>query len=273
MLSKTPSKPSALSLFQGETRHKRLVPFEQSFAYKLFLIDIDIDRLDEASAQSACFAVERTSLFSFRRRDHGSRKEIPLRPWAEEMFALADINLDGGSIRLVTIPRHLFYKFAPISLWFGYQPDGELCGIIYEVNNTFGETHAYVAPVNSERAQHEAEKQLYVSPFFDVTGKYRFTLRTPDERLSLIIENIENGERTHVATLKAKRHPAKVSTLLKAAFLRPFSTLGVSAAIHFEALKLWVRKANYRSRPASPPSPASRATPLPLGGKGQQNDK
>ena len=105
MLSKISSKLSALSLFHGETRHKRLVPFEQSFAYKLFLIDIDIDRLDEANAQSACFAVERPSLFSFRRRDHGNRKKAPLRPWADEMFALADINLNGGSIRLVTMPR------------------------------------------------------------------------------------------------------------------------------------------------------------------------
>lgn len=253
----------ALMLYKGQTQHTRFVPFEQSFAYKLFLLDIDIDRLEEAAAQSACFAVDKPGLFAFRRRDHGARRDIPLRPWATDMFASAGITLDGGTIRLVTLPRHLFYKFAPISLWFGYGPAGDLRGVIYEVNNTFGDTHAYVGAVDGARTQHIADKQMYVSPFFDVTGKYRFTLRAPDDRLSLTIDNLVEGERTHMANIKARRAPATNGTLLKAAVTRPFSTLGVSVGIHFEALKLWLRKAGYRSRPAPPDTPMSTAQRLP----------
>lgn len=244
-----PHNTPALSLFTGHTQHARYTPFEQSFSYKLFLLDIDIDRLDEASNQTTCFAVEKPALFSFRRRDHGERADTPLRPWAEKMFASASVDLDGGPIRLVTLPRHLFYKFSPISLWYGYSPDGDLRGIIYEVNNTFGETHAYVASVEGARSQHEAEKQLYVSPFFDVAGKYRFTLRPPDEKLSVIIENLEDNTRTHMATIKAKRVPATTGAFLKAAILRPLSTHGITFGIHFQAFKLWLKKAGYRSRP------------------------
>ena len=256
----TPDLP-ALMLYKGQTQHTRFVPFQQSFTYKLFLIDIDIDRLDEADGQTACFAVERANLFSFRRRDHGNRRDEPLRPWAEEMFHNAGVVLDGGAIRLVTLPRHLFYKFAPISLWFGYGPDGALRGIIYEVNNTFGDTHAYVAATTDGCSQHEADKQLYVSPFFDVSGKYRFTLRKPSERLNLVIDNLENGQRTHMANIKANRVTPTRRALMKVAITRPLSTFGVTLAIHYEAFKLWLKKAGYRSRPPAPIGPMTPAAP------------
>ena len=252
----------ALKVFKGHTRHTRFVPFKQSFYYKLFLIDIDIDRLDEAGKTSTLFSVDKPGLFSFRRSDHGYRKDIPLRGWAEDMFATAGIALEAGCIRLVTLPRHLFYKFAPISIWFGYGQHGDLRGVIYEVNNTFDDTHAYVAPVSDGVNKHEVDKQLYVSPFFDVTGQYLFTLRAPDERLSIVIDNLVDGQRTHMANIIAKAVPASSAEFLKAALLRPFSTLGVTVGIHFEALKLWLKKAGYRSRPPAPSTPATVAAVL-----------
>lgn len=257
------SRP-ALAVYKGLTRHTRYVPFERSFAYKLFLIDIDIDRLEEAGRQSACFSVDRPGLFSFHRAHHGSRKNAPLRPWAEAMFAKANIDLEGGVVRLVTLPKHLFYKFAPISLWFGYGPKADLRGVIYEVNNTFGETHAYVAAANDARNQHEVAKQLYVSPFFDVTGQYRFTLRAPDAQLSLIIENIQDDTqtRTHMASLKGKQFNATTGVFIMAAFARPLSSIGVSFAIHYQALRLWLRKAGYRSRPPLAKNRMTVAAPL-----------
>lgn len=263
--------PPALQLYKGQTRHSRFTPFEQSFSYKLFLIDIDIDRLDEANTISALFNIDKPGLFSFRRSDHGYRKNIPLRGWAEDMFATAGIDMEAGRIRLVTLPRHLFYKFAPISLWFGYGPNGALRGVIYEVNNTFGDTHAYVAPVSEGLNQHEANKQLYVSPFFDVSGQYRFTLRSPDARLSMVVDNYVDGQRTHMANIIAKAAPASSTEFLKAAISRPFSTFGVTLGIHFEALKLWLRKAGYRSRPSAPLRPTTIATSLTGSGSQEEN--
>ena len=239
----------ALRLYLGQTTHKRFVPFERHFAYKLFLIDIDIDRLDEASKTTSLFKVDKPGLFSFRRRDHGCRADTALRPWAEDRFAEAGIDLDGGAIRLVTFPRHLGYKFAPISLWFGFRPDGHLEGVIYEVNNTFGDTHAYVAGTAEARAQHTADKQLYVSPFFDVSGAYHFTLREPGEKLDLIVENLNDKTRIHMANIKARRAEATGTAFARAAIARPLSTLGVTLAIHWEALHLWLKGAGYRSRP------------------------
>lgn len=251
----------ALSLWKGQTVHARYVPFQRRFAYDLALIDIDIDRLEEANSVSALFSVGKPNLFSFRTEDHGPREAgAPLRPWAEQMLAKAGVALDSGAIRLVTFPRHWFYKFAPLSLWYGYGPDGELRGIIYEVNNTFGETHCYVAAVDGERCAHETAKAFHVSPFFDVTGTYRFTLRAPGETLGLVIENMKDGERQHLATIKARRYSANTGMLLRLAFTNPLSTLGVTLGIHWQALKIWLRGAGYRRKPAPPTHAASVAT-------------
>ncbi len=245
--------PAALSLWAGQTVHKRFVPFERSFSYKLTLIDLDIDQLAAAGKVSRFFSVNTPGVFSFRSSDHGPRSpRAPLRPWAEEQFAKAGIDLGGGTIRLVTFARHFFYKFAPISLWYGYDRSAHLKGIIYEVNNTFGEHHCYVAPIEAARAQHMADKALHVSPFFDVTGQYAFILRDPDDTLDVVVTNMKNGVRTHMANIKARRVAVTDSALLSLATRNLFSSLGVTAAIHWQALLLWMRGAKYHAKPPPP---------------------
>ena len=190
----------ALRLLKGHTTHQRSAPFMHRFKYGLALIDIDVDRLDEAAAQSALFGVDKSNLFSFNRRDHGERKSKDLRLWADRHFEGAGIELNGGAVRLVTFPRHAFYKFAPISIWLGHDPQGNLAGVLYEVNNTFGETHTYVASTpNTSRNRHIGDKQFHVSPFFDIR--------------------------------------------------RPISSLGVTFAIHWQALRLLLKGAKYHSKP------------------------
>ena len=257
-------QPDPLQLYIGKTSHARFTPFEFRFSYNIALIDIDIDRLDEASACSSLFKAEKSALFSFRRKDHGARTDNPLRPWALSQFAKADVDLDGGPIRLVTFPRHAFYKFAPISLWYGYGPDGQLRGVIYEVNNTFGETHAYVAAANNEPGRTLADKAFHVSPFFDISGKYRFTMRPPGACLDLVIDSLDGDQRTHMANIVARARPATTPQFARLALMMPLSTLGVTFAIHWQALKLWIKGAKYRPKPPLPAHDTSVARAIPF---------
>lgn len=256
----TPAPP--LRLFKGRTVHKRFTPFERRFSYRIFMIDVDIDRLDQAARSSMFFSVGKPNLFSFKRKDHGAKKNEPLRPWAIEEFKKAGVSLDGGPIRLVTFPRGLFYKFAPISVWFGFNPDNQLRGAIYEVNNTFGETHCYVAKAQQGRSQHKSDKNFHVSPFWDVTGQYRFTLQPVGEKLDLVIDSIVNGERIHMANIKARQIPTSSLSFLKTSITKPLSAIGVSIGIHWEALWLWLRGAGYRSKPNPPEQRTTIAKPL-----------
>jgi len=240
----------ALRLWRGHTVHQRSVPFEHRFKYGLALIDVDIDRLVDADRQSVVFSVDRSNLFSFNRKDHGDRQPADLRPWAEQQFANAGIDLNGGVIRLVTFPRHGFYKFAPISLWLGHGPDGTLEGILYEVNNTFGETHIYAAATpEGSRHRHSTDKVFHVSPFFDVSGAYQFTLRWSDTDLRLLVATQKDGAQTHLATITAKSRPATARSFAMLALTKPLSSLAVTIGIHWQALKLWIKGAKYHSKP------------------------
>ena len=264
------TKLPALRLYQGQTTHIRFKPFERRFSYKITLIDIDIDRLDEAKQASWLFSVDRRNMFNFRRSDHGPRKNAPLRPWAEAELTKAGVTLDGGPIRLVTFARGLFYKFAPLSVWYGYGPDEQLRGVIYEVNNTFGETHNYVAASPHARSQHESDKAFHVSPFWDVTGRYKFTLRPPGNTLDLVIDSLVDGERLHMANIKAQEHPATTARFMRTALLRPFAAMGVTLGIHWEALHLWRRGAGYRSKPKPPEHRTTIATTTSPTGDNQE---
>ncbi|MEN9874074.1 MAG: hypothetical protein RL186_971 [Pseudomonadota bacterium] len=244
----------APGLFFGRTVHVRFAPFSHKLTYDIFQVLLDIDALPATLAGLKWMTHNRFGAFSFYERDHGDRSGAPLRPWVEARLAEAGVDLAGGPIRLLTFPRVLGYVFNPLSVFFAYRPSGELAGVIYEVNNTFGETHSYVAPAtNTGIERHSADKVFHVSPFFDVSGRYAFTLRAPDDHLSLVIDKYAAGVRDHVATLKARRLPLDDKTLAFYFFAMPFLTLKVIAAIHFEALKLLFKGARYHHPPKFPP--------------------
>jgi uncharacterized protein len=241
------------AILRGQTTHMRLTPFTRRFSYRLFQLVLDIDTIAETTRRLRLFSYNRANLFSFHDRDHGERTGAPLRPWALAAFASAGIDLMGGPIRIVAFPRLFGHVFNPISLFLGYQPDGRLVGVVYEVNNTFGHSHSYVAAIDTAgRAAHEAAKLLHVSPFFDVIGDYRFQLRASAETLSLVIENWVAGARTHLATLRGKTTALTDAALAGYALAAPWRAGLVLGAIHWQALWIWLRGAGYRPVPAPP---------------------
>ncbi len=240
----------AAQLWFGRTHHTREKPFKRSFSHRIAMLEIDIDRLEEADGLSKLFSVGRGNLISFQPKDVGARSaDTSLRAWADAQFAEAGIALEGGAIRLLTFPRVLGYGFSPISLWLGHGPDGALRAAIYEVHNTFGETHCYVSALNPESGPQQAEKALFVSPFFDVTGEYRFNLRRSDAATALTVENLSADARHHVASLVVRSEKLASPAILKWLVAMPISGLGVMFAIHWQALHLWLKGAGYRDKP------------------------
>jgi uncharacterized protein len=247
-------------VYTGRTVHVRFKPFVHRLAYEVFQILVDVDHLDRDLGPLKWLRLNRFGPMAFYEKDHGDRSDAPLRGWVEQRLAEAGIDLEGGPVRLLCFPRVLGYVFNPISVFFGYRPDGRLAGVIYEVNNTFGATHSYVAPASGEAVEYqEADKVFHVSPFFDLSGHYGFTLRGPGETLGLTITKHQPDGPDHVATLKARRTPLNDAALRKAFFAIPFLTLKVIIGIHWEALKLLLKGARYH-HPSLPPSPASLAS-------------
>lgn len=237
-------------LWFGTTTHVREKPFRRSFKHRIAMLELDIDRLAEAGQLSPLFSVGKGAAISFRETDNGARNSsVPLRVWAEARLAEAGVGLDGGMIRLVTFPRVLGYGFAPISIWYGHGPAGELRGVIYEVHNTFGETHSYVTAYGGADARERAEKAFHVSPFLDVNGQYRFSLRPEDDFMGLTVENIGADGRHHIASLAVQPADLTTAAILKWLVRMPISGLGVMIAIHWQALRLLLKGARYRDKP------------------------
>ena len=96
------------------------------------------------------------------------------------------------------------------------------------------------------------DKAFHVSPFIDMAARYRFRLKEPGEKLSILIrQSLRDGE-TLLAMHTARREALSDTALLRVLVKYPLLTAKVMFAIHWEALKLWIKAARYHSRPAPP---------------------
>jgi DUF1365 family protein len=244
--------------YNARTTHQRLSPPRPRFSYRLFYLFLDIDRIDETCAGTRLLSHNRPNLFSFHDRDHGERPSESLRAWTEKTFYEAGIDATGGKIMLLALPRVLGFVFNPLSVFFAYNDEGGLRGVLYEVRNTFGEKHVYaVSAQNGLNLQH-ADKAFHVSPFFAVKGSYSFSLNAPGDHLSMTVKNIVDGRVEHIAALVGVKVRLSDWRLAIAFLSLPMMTLGVVAAIHWQAFKLWLGGARYHSKPPEPESTVSR---------------
>jgi uncharacterized protein len=167
----------------------------------------------------------------------------------------AGADLTGGRIDLLCMPRTLGYAFNPLSIYFCHHADGALVALVYEVHNTFGERHSYVIRVSSGGGllHQQCRKALYVSPFMDMNLHYEFRVAAPAHRIAVGIRaGSTANEPIMSAALAGMRRPFTDRALI-GAFLRiPAITIKVIGAIHFEALRLWLKGLRPRSRPAPP---------------------
>ena len=256
---------NAAALIHATVMHRRHIAPLYRFVYRAFYLLIDIDRLDAAAGQSRWLVCNRRGLVAFNNADHGPRDGKPLRPWVEGLLAEHGIALDGGCIQVLCMPRIFGHVFNPISVYYGHGPDGAVRGVIAEVHNTFGEQHCYVLPVAAggldDGQVMTKAKNFHVSPFLDVAGDYQFRLGPPpetvDETLRVLIDEFRDGAAVMTASLFGKRKPLTTRSLGLALLRWPLITLQVVFGIHWQALKLWVRGAGYRPKPAPPQTSSS----------------
>ncbi len=244
---KPPTNP--LSLYAGQVMHARMKPFAHRFTYRVFSILIDLDRLDEIKALSPVFCVDRFNLLSFHCADHGARDGSHPRATVERQLAEKGLAAPDR-ILLLCYPRILGFTFNPLAVYYCYDAQDQLIALIYEVRNTFGGMHPYVLPVrdgslDARGVRQEQSKLFYVSPFLEMQMHYRFRMRPPSETISVrILETDPNGPILS-ATFHGRHEVATTKALLKAWASVPFLTFKVIAAIHWQALKLWLKGAKY----------------------------
>lgn len=250
-------EPAAL-LYRGEVMHARLKPKRHRFTYRVASLLIDLDRLDEADRQSRFFGVNRRALYSFHESDHGDG--TALRAYAQRCAARHEIDLTGGRVKLLCYPRLFGYVFNPLSVYFCEDAARTLRLIIYEVRNTFGETHTYALPVEARDAstagiRQKQDKSFYVSPFIAMGARYHFRISPPADDVKLRILETDADGPLLAATFIGRRETLSSTTLLRMFAALPLMTLKIMAAIHWEALRLWLKGVRLVPRDNDRPTP------------------
>ncbi len=257
----------ASGLYRGQVVHQRLRPRRHRLGYRIFQMLLDLDELAALDAGLRLFGYNRPALVGFHDRDHGPGDGRPLRPYVEAELAKAGIDLGGGRIRLLCMPRVLGQVFNPLSLYFCCDRSGVLAAILYEVNNTFGERHSYLIPVGpapGDLVRQTCDKRFYVSPLQDMAMRYDFAVRPPGAQVFVGVASSDaEGPMLHAA-FSALRAELSDAAILKAFLGAPLLMLKVMAAIHWEALRTWLKGARFHARPPLPPEPVTVVTPRAL---------
>lgn len=243
----------------GQVRHTRLRPARHAFAYPTYFLMLPLRSM--RTSGSGALAWNRGAALSFFDADHGDGRapqDGGALAWLDELLQRENITDATGEAWLHCYPRVLGYTFKPVSFWYCHRPDGSLRAIVVEVNNTFGERHFYLldAPVDGRLLGVElrARKVFHVSPFCTVEGHYRFRFLLAPERARTVVRidyEDDQGEllRTSVSGTLAAATPER----LRAALWRhPLLTFGVIARIHWQALRLWLRRVRINGKPAAP---------------------
>ena len=243
----TAARPAA-QLGIGRVRHQRLRPTPHAFDYPTWFLLLPLRSLRERP--NPALRRNRFGWASFHDADHGDGRADCL-AWLDEQLAAQGITDAQGEIWLHTTPRMLGHAFKPVSFWYCHREDGALAAIVAEVNNTFGGRHSYLlaGPGLGFGRELVAAKQFQVSPFCQISGHYRFRFMRTGHRsgdgAGRTVARIDHDDAsgplllTSVSGELAALTPAR---LRQALWAMPLLTLGVVARIHWQALRLFLKR-------------------------------
>ncbi|WP_299601619.1 DUF1365 domain-containing protein [uncultured Tateyamaria sp.] len=244
----------------GVTFHGRKGGIENAFRYSVdyMLLDAEADL-----RVPRLFGRNRRGLMALDDKDHGGAPKAGRgAPWVREVLQSHQIT-GVTKIELLAQPKVLGHVFNPVSFWLCRRADDQMIAVIAEVTNTFGDRHSYlvnhadlrpIAPEDRLRAT----KIFHVSPFQPIEGSYEFRFDIRDDRIGVWIDYSRDGEGGLIATLTGRRCALTNRAILRAALRRPFGSRRVLALIHWQAIKLWWKRATYRARPVPPSEEVSR---------------
>jgi len=217
-------------IYSGKLEHVRLSPVHHSFSMGLGFMALDLEDLEPLSRKIKGFGYNRAAPVSLKSENYltpGTGSFIEkLQPWIEKL----NLKAPPFRITLVTSPRWWGYIFNPVSFYLLRDASNQLCGLIAEVNNTFGDRHIYAVPLSLEAGIRQAghAKEFHVSPFNDMQGTYQFSVREHGDELYIGVDLYKNGEPFLRAWMEGNGDPLTPRSLWKHYLrhpLRPWLTM------------------------------------------------
>ena len=229
-------------IYNGKVIHRRFKPKEHYFKYNVFSLLIDLDELEIIQNKIKIFSYNKFNIISFYETDHGPRDGTSLKKWIIKNLKDIGINNENIQIKLLCYPRIFGYAFNPLSVFFIYDQNSRLISILYEVKNTFGEQHTYIFKTDNDKTIiNNCSKKFHVSPFIEMECHYYFRVLKPSDKISVIIDQSDKYGKLLYASQDGNARKLNEKNLLISYISHPLMTFKIIVAIHYEALKLWLK--------------------------------
>jgi len=244
-------------IYKGWVRHRRVAPTRNQFGYRLYMLYLDLAELPALFDGTPFWSARRRAPAWFKRSDYLGPAEIPLDTAVRELVRERTGTRPTGPIRLLTHLRYFGYCMNPVSFYYCFDAAGaRLETIVAEITNTpWKERHQYVLPVaaagkvgaHAGTTRFQFDKNFHVSPFMPMDMQYDWRFGEPGERLQVHMQNFQAGQRLFDATLALRAEPISSTALLRVLMTFPLMTIKVVGAIHWQALKLWLKRTPFYS--------------------------
>lgn len=255
-------------IYEGHLRHRRFTPVENVFTYPLFMMYLDLDELPTLFHSRWLWSTERSALARFRREDHLGPADTSLPEAVRTLVAKKTGRRPSGPIRLLTHLSYFGYRFNPVSFYYCFdRHDQRVESIVAEVNNTpWGEQHCYVLDEADNQAhvskkRYRLHKEFHVSPFMDMDVEYEWYFTEPAKHLTVHMDSRKKREKFFDATLTLQQREINGKELARVLVRYPMMTIRVIAAIHYQALKLWLKGVTFFPHPGKSKAPLKAVRP------------
>jgi len=242
-------------LYDCRVVHDRKKPRRHRFGYRIFMFYLDLDELEQLDKRIPILGYNRSNFYSLRDSDHFNEGAATLRNNVDNFLEKQGLREQRGKVYLLTHLRTFGHVFNPVSFFFVEDKQGAPLCLIAEVANTFKEQKLFlVSADHCHRGVYRDRqiKQFYISPFSDLDTHIHFNLHIPGERLAVGIHESQNGEGYFHSTLIGEARPLTTAQLLKYTLRFPFITVGIVLGIHWQALRIFLKKIPVRRKSAHP---------------------